>query len=96
MSVMKIGNIVPRAGIEPAFLGFWASVLPLHHVGFLMSPLYTDSHLSMQLLASEVRADCCIYNLVKGIAFENVVDSLNYASFKLSMPVIESYYFGFS
>ena len=37
---MKMGNIVPRAGIEPTSLAFRASVLPVHHVGFLMSPLY--------------------------------------------------------
>ena len=37
---MKIGNIVPRTGIEPISLVFQASVLPLHHVGALMSPLY--------------------------------------------------------
>ena len=38
MSVMNIGNIVPRAGIEPTPLAFQASVLPLYHVGSLMSP----------------------------------------------------------
>ena len=32
VGAMKMGNIVPRA--------FWASVLPLHHIGTLMSPLY--------------------------------------------------------
>ena len=37
---MAMGNIVPRAGIEPTYLVFQASVLPLHHVGSLMSPLY--------------------------------------------------------
>ena len=31
---MKMGNIVPRVGLEPASLAFRASVLPLHHVGF--------------------------------------------------------------
>ena len=31
---------VPRAGVEPASLTFQASVLPLHHIGSLMSPLY--------------------------------------------------------
>ena len=31
---MKMGNIVPRAGIEPTSLAFRANV------GFLMSPLY--------------------------------------------------------
>ena len=30
----EIGNTVPRVGPEPTSLAFWASVLPLHHVGF--------------------------------------------------------------
>ena len=34
MRVMKMGNIVPRAGLEPTSLAFRASVPPLHHVGF--------------------------------------------------------------
>ena len=40
MGVMKVGNIVPRVGIEPTSLAFWASVSPLHHTVSLMSPLY--------------------------------------------------------
>ena len=44
VGVMKIGNIVPRAGLEPTSLAFWASVLPLHHVGSLTSPLYPRPH----------------------------------------------------
>ena len=38
--VVKMGNIVPRAGIEPISLAFWVSVLILRHIGSLMSPLY--------------------------------------------------------
>ena len=34
MSVMKMGNIVPRVGIKPTSLAFWTSVLLLHHIGF--------------------------------------------------------------
>ena len=34
VGVMKMGNIVPRAGNEPTSLAFYASVLPLHHIGF--------------------------------------------------------------
>ena len=34
VGVMKMGNTVPRVGLEPTSLAFWASVLPLHHVGF--------------------------------------------------------------
>ena len=37
---MKIGDIVPRAGIKHTSLAFRASVLSLHHVGSVMSPLY--------------------------------------------------------
>ena len=40
MGGMKIGNIVPRAGIKPASLAFWASVLRLQYIAPLMSPLY--------------------------------------------------------
>ena len=29
VGVMKMGNIVPRAGLEPTSLAFWVSVLPL-------------------------------------------------------------------
>ena len=53
VGVMKMGNIVPRGGIEPTSLVFQAGVLPLlptcHH--------YTHTHLCVQLLASEVSAD---------------------------------------
>ena len=31
MGVMKMGNTVPRGGLEPTSLAFWASVLPFHH-----------------------------------------------------------------
>ena len=40
MVVMKMGNIVPRAGFETIYLAFRASVLPLHHVGSLTLLLY--------------------------------------------------------
>ena len=35
-----MGNTVPKAGFKPTSLAFRASVLPLHHIGSLMSPLY--------------------------------------------------------
>ena len=38
--VMKMGNIVPRAGIKPISLEVLASEISLHHIGSLMSPLY--------------------------------------------------------
>ena len=37
---MKMGNIVPRAGLKHTSLTFQASVLPFHHIGSLISPLY--------------------------------------------------------
>ena len=40
IGVMKMGNILPIVGTESTSLAFWANVLPLHHVGFLMSPRY--------------------------------------------------------
>ena len=40
MGEMKMGNIVPRVGIGPTSLAFRASMLPLHHAGFLTSLLY--------------------------------------------------------
>ena len=59
MGVMKKGNTVPRAGLEPKSLAFRASVLRRlpwwHH--------YTHAHLSMWLFASKVSADYyIIYN----------------------------------
>ena len=40
VGMMKMGNIVPRVGMDLTSLAFQASVLPFHHVGSLMSPLY--------------------------------------------------------
>ena len=40
VGVMKMVNTVPRARIKHTSLAFQASVLPLHHVGSLMSPVY--------------------------------------------------------
>ena len=40
VGVMKMGNSVPRAGIDPTSLASQASVLPLYHIDSLMSPLY--------------------------------------------------------
>ena len=61
---MKMGNIGPRAGLEPTSLAFQACILLLHHVGSLMSPLYPclPCYLAMQLLASEASTD--YYNSV--------------------------------
>ena len=42
VGVTKMGNILSSVGIEPIFLAFWASVLPLYHINSLMSrpPVY--------------------------------------------------------
>ena len=40
MGMRKMGNIVPRAGLKPIVLAFQASVLPLPHVGSMMSQLH--------------------------------------------------------
>ena len=40
MGVIKMGNIVPRVGLKPTSHESWASVLPFHHVGSLMSAIY--------------------------------------------------------
>ena len=40
MGVIKMGNIVPRVGVRPTSLAFQIRVLPLHHIGSLISPLY--------------------------------------------------------
>ena len=34
MGVMKMENVVPRVEIKPTSLALWASVLPLHPIGF--------------------------------------------------------------
>ena len=36
---MKMADSVPRAGIKPTSLTFQASVLPLHNISSLTSPL---------------------------------------------------------
>ena len=32
MGVVKIGNFVPRVGIEPTYQASWTSVILLHHI----------------------------------------------------------------
>ena len=34
VGVMKMGNTVTRAELEPTYLALQASALPLHHIGF--------------------------------------------------------------
>ena len=43
MGTLKMGNIVLRAGLELTWLPFWTSVVPLHHIGSMMSPRYPHS-----------------------------------------------------
>ena len=44
VGVMKMGKIVPRVGIESAALAFRVSLLPLHYVSSLTSPLFPRLH----------------------------------------------------
>ena len=59
VGVMKMGNIVPRAGIELTSLAFQTSVLQLHHVGSLMSCIPTC--LCGSLPQRSVQTTTCIY-----------------------------------
>ena len=54
MGVMKIGNIVPRAGLERTSLAFRASVLPLHHTGSLCGSLPQRSVQTTTVLALSI------------------------------------------
>ena len=40
MGVMKMGNTVHRVTLKSTSLAFQVSVLPLNHIGSLISPLY--------------------------------------------------------
>ena len=40
VGVVKMGNSVPRAGLESTSLAFQASMVPFHYACSLMSPLY--------------------------------------------------------
>ena len=55
--VMKLGNTVPRVGLEPTSLAFSASVLPLHHVGFPDVTTIPKPTCVCSSLPSEVSAD---------------------------------------
>ena len=57
MGVMKMGNTVPRAGLEP-------SVLPLHHVGSLISPR-PPGYVAL-LPQRSVQTTTYIYSMYKG------------------------------
>ena len=90
---MKVRNIVPRAGIKPASLVFWLSMLPLHHVGSL-SHQYTHAYLSMQLLASEVSAD--YYTRPPGVVSllmltVTYIQAMNYLTFTYTGYVQQPY-----
>ena len=67
VGVMKMGNMVPRAGIEPTSLAFWASVLtisPSRFPGVNMPP--TPTCLCV-FLAWEVSPDTRYYNLITNL-----------------------------
>ena len=40
VGVIKMGNNVPRTGLKPTSLAFQLNVLPLQHIGSLISLLY--------------------------------------------------------
>ena len=50
MGVMKMGNIVPRAGNETTSLAFWASVLPY----ITKAPWCHRTYLPIQFLACRI------------------------------------------
>ena len=60
MAVTKMGNTVPRAGIEPTSLIFRANVLPLHHIESLMSPLFPHQPVYMALC---LRGQCRLLHM---------------------------------
>ena len=52
---MKMRNIVSRVGIEPTPLAFWASMLPLHYIGFPdVTTMPTPTFLCSSLLQRSV------------------------------------------
>ena len=57
MGVMKMGTIVPRAGLKPTSRAFWASVLTITPRRLLMSPLYPHKPVDAAPFASEACAD---------------------------------------
>ena len=61
---MKMGNIVSRSENEPTALAFWASVLPVHHLGSLMSPLYPRPPI---YVAPCLRGQCRLFTRPPGI-----------------------------
>ena len=63
VGVMKTGNIMPRAGIEPTFLAFRASVLPLRHVGSLMSTLHPRPPVYVALYLRSVQTTTIAYSI---------------------------------
>ena len=63
VGVMKMGNIMPRAVIDPTSLALRASVLPLHHVGSQMSPLYPCPPLCSSLPQRSVQTTAVVLQL---------------------------------
>ena len=59
---MNMGITVPRAGLKPISLAFWATVLPLHHIGFLdVITVPTPSCLYISLPQRSVQTTIYIY-----------------------------------
>ena len=69
LNAMKMGKIVPRAGIEPTPPPFWVNMLTITAYKLPWCHYYAQAYLSMQLLASDVSTSyhtCCpgIVNLL--------------------------------
>ena len=58
MGVLKVGNTVPRAEIEPTSLAFRVSVLPIHHIGYLMSSIRPHSSLPEKSVQTTTLTPC--------------------------------------
>ena len=76
VGVMKMGNIVPRAGIEPTSLAFQVSVLIIIPRRLPCCNHYTHAYLSMWCVASEVNA--VYYTHPSGIISLYLVIAYNY------------------
>ena len=74
--MMKMGNTVPIVGIEPTSLTICASVLTLHHIGSLMSALYSCPPVYVALC---LRGQCRLHSFPRNCKFLNcLVNAYNY------------------
>ena len=83
VDVMRMGNIMPRAALKSTSLTFRASVLPLHHIGSLMSPLYPCPPV---YAASCLRGQCRLLQYLEVIAFR-MRETVASIQLSMKMPV---------